>query len=68
MKVTDTIKIQPNQASEKPRSHPRGRLPRRRGTAHPQAQDPGLHAHPWKLPGTVILRFTSAFMTRLTIS
>lgn len=24
--------------------------------------------HPWKLPGTVILRFTSAFMTRLTIS
>lgn len=27
-----------------------------------------MHTHPWKLPGTVILRFTSAFMTRLTIS
>lgn len=25
-------------------------------------------AHPWKFPGTVILRFTSAFITRLTIS
>lgn len=34
----------------------------------PQARTPRLHTHPWKLPGTVILRFTSAFMTRLTIS
>lgn len=41
------------------------------GTRHsppPQVRTPRLHTHPWKLPGTVILRFTSAFMTRLTIS
>ena len=56
MGVTDTIEIPPNQAS-------------RGDTTHPlQPRSPGLHAHPWKLPGTVILRFTSAFMTRLTIS
>lgn len=68
MKVTDTIKIQPNQASEKPCSHSRGAYPGDVTQPIPVAQDPGLHAHPWKLPGTVILRFTSAFMTRLTIS
>lgn len=33
-----------------------------------QARTPGQPSHPWKLPGTVILRLTSAFMTRLTIS
>lgn len=44
---------------------------RRWGGEHPKFHHPREDAacpHPWKLPGTVILRLTSAFMTRLTIS
>lgn len=66
--ATDTIKTRLNQASKGLRSHQDGFT---EGTWHsppPQVRTPRLYTHPWKLPGTVILRFTSAFMTRLTIS
>lgn len=56
------METRPNQASKGLCSHPGGA---HRGDS---ARTPSLHTHPWKLPGTVILRFTSAFMTRLTIS